>query len=113
MKLVRLDEVKPEGLSHDADILKSVLLSENDLPGSVRLSHAVFKPGQRACEHLHTDLHEVFYLISGSGHIKVDGVSLPIEQGCCFRIDPNEQHELINSGDENMTVLYFALKAAR
>jgi len=73
MKLVQLNEVGSEELSHDAGITKRVLLGESELPGSVRLSHAVFKPGQKVAEHAHVDLYEVFYLLSGSGHIMVDG----------------------------------------
>ncbi|GAV19161.1 cupin domain protein [Mariprofundus micogutta] len=110
MKLVNLSEIKPEGLSHDADIMKRVLLGESELPGSVRLSHAVFKPGQKASAHKHTDLYEVFYLLGGTGVITVDGVSQPLEKGSCIRIDSNEEHELVNNGDEEMTVLYFGLK---
>ncbi len=110
MKLVNLHEVEPEGISHDARIMKRVLLGESDLPGSVRLSHALFKPGQKAVMHSHAGLYEVFYLLNGSGHIIVDGVSHVLEQGSCIRIDPDEQHELINSGDVDMAVLYFGLK---
>jgi len=111
MKLVNLSGIKPEGLSHDADILKRVLLGESELPDSVRLSHALFKPGQKASKHAHLDLCEVFYLLSGSGVIIVDGVSHPLRQGSCIRIDPGEEHELINSGQEDLAVIYFGLEA--
>jgi len=111
MKLVNLSEIESEGLSHDADILKRVLLDESDLPGSVRLSHALFRPGQKASVHAHTALYEVFYLLGGSGHIVVDGVSHELEQGSCIRIDPDEEHELSNTGETDMTVLYFGLTA--
>jgi len=56
MKIIHLDQCESQGLSHDADIMKRVLFNESDLPGSVRLSHAVFKPGQKAASHHHADL---------------------------------------------------------
>jgi len=110
MKLVNLSEIKPEGLSHDADILKRVLLGESELPGSVRLSHALFKPGQKASAHSHSDLSEVFYVISGSGEFIVDGISHTVCEGSAFCIDPGEMHELQNSGNENLNVIYFGLQ---
>lgn len=109
MKIVELDDIRPEGLSHDPDIIKRVLLSEDDLPASVRLSHAVFKPGQKASAHAHEGLCEVFYLLAGSGDIIVDGVTHSLKQGSCFRVDAGETHELRNSGENDMSLLYFGL----
>ncbi|OIO68299.1 MAG: cupin domain-containing protein [Zetaproteobacteria bacterium CG_4_9_14_3_um_filter_49_83] len=111
MKLVQLDHVKVQGLSHDADILKRVLLNESELPASVRLSHAVFKPGQQASAHSHADLHEIFYVLAGTGQMLIDGVAFALAQGSCIRIDPGEVHELSNSGESDMSVLYFGLMA--
>jgi len=111
MRLVALQDIMPEGLSHDADIMKRVLIPESALPGSVRLSHAIFKAGQKASVHSHVDLVEVFYVTSGSGHICVDGTRHTLQQGSCIRIDPGELHELVNDGTDDLTVLYFGLKA--
>ena len=111
MKLVQLDSVETQGLSHDADILKRVLLSESELPDSVRLSHAVFKPGQVASAHSHADLHEIFYVLAGTGQMLINGDPHTLEQGSCIRIDPGEVHELSNIGESDMSVLYFGLMA--
>jgi len=109
MKVRHLDQLTAFGLSHDADIMKRVLLHESELPGSVRLSHAVFKPGQKAAVHSHDDLHEVFYVISGNGLFCVDGCEQTVSAGSCICIDPNEEHEVINNGLEDMNLLYFGL----
>ena len=110
MKIVQLDDLRPEGLAHDPDIIKRVLLREDELPASVRLSHAVFKPGQKASAHTHDDLIEVFYLLSGSAEVIVNGVAHALKQGGCLRVDAGETHELINAGVNDMAVIYFGLK---
>lgn len=110
MKLIRLDEAAPEGVSHDPAIIKRVLLHEDEMPYGVRLSHALFRPGQRVSPHSHPDLYEVFYIISGSGTLIVNGTEHAISAGSCFRIDPGEEHELVNAGESDMAVVYFGLK---
>jgi mannose-6-phosphate isomerase-like protein (cupin superfamily) len=112
MKLVQLDEIAPQGVSHDPEIMKRVLLHEDEMPHGVRLSHALFRPGQRVSHHSHADLSEVFYVISGSGTLIVDGAEHAIAAGSSFRIDPGEEHALLNTGIDDMAVLYFGLKQA-
>jgi len=109
MKLTHLNQVEPAGLSHDADISKRILFSEADMPASVRLSHAVFKPGQQASAHAHAELVEVFYVISGCGEMIVDGGRHPLYAGSAIRIDAGEIHALINTGDDELCVIYFGL----
>ncbi|ATX79299.1 Mannose-6-phosphate isomerase, cupin superfamily [Mariprofundus aestuarium] len=110
MKIIETERVEPEGLSHDPNIMKRILFHEGELPGSVRFSHALFKPGQRASAHLHEDLHEIFYILVGSGTIVINGERHGIKGGSCIRIDPGEEHELINSGQEDLAVIYFGLE---
>lgn len=111
MKHVRLSDVACESVSHDADIMKQVLLGDGDLPASVRLSHALFKPGQKASEHLHANLVEVFYLLSGSGVVTINGKAHAVSEGSSIRIDAGERHEIINNGSDDLRVLYFALNS--
>jgi len=61
-------------VAHAPGMIRRVLLGESDLPGSVRLSHALLAPGQRVETHRHTDLFEVFYVLSGDGQLIVDGL---------------------------------------
>jgi mannose-6-phosphate isomerase-like protein (cupin superfamily) len=110
MQLAHLNQIEAEGLSHDADITKRVLFSETDMPASVRLSHAALKPGQHASAHSHAGLAEVFYVISGSGEMIVDDVRHPIGEGSAIRVDAGETHALINTGDDELCVVYFALR---
>ncbi|MDQ6998973.1 MAG: cupin domain-containing protein [Mariprofundus sp.] len=109
MKITHLDHCAEQGLSHDAEIVKKILFHENELPASVRLSHAVFKPGQKASAHSHDDLYEIFYVISGSGLFRINGDEYQVTTGSCMRIDPGELHEVINDSHDDMIMIYFGL----
>jgi len=109
MKIVQVDDVAAEAVSHNPEILKRVLLSGRDLPGSVRLSHAMFAPGQKAAAHRHKNICEVFYILSGHGLMTIDGAACPLEQGSCIMIEAGELHELANTGKTDLAVIYFGL----
>ncbi|TLS66270.1 cupin domain-containing protein [Mariprofundus erugo] len=120
MKCVRLSDVEssPSGMpcssregDHAAGIVRKVLLGEHELPGSVRLSHALLAPGQSVAEHSHDDLFEVFYVLGGQGVLMVNGKSLAIAAGSCFVVEPGELHALGNDGSGDLTLIYFGLFA--
>lgn len=111
MKLVHVDHIETERVSHDPGIIRRVLLGEDELPGSVRLSHALLVPGQQVTPHRHEDLFEIFYLLSGEGVLTVEDADYPIGAGSCFAIEPGEEHALVNIGSSDMALLYFGLFA--
>lgn len=111
MKIVQVDDVVGEAVSHNLDIIKKVLLNEHELPCSIRLSHALLSPGQKASAHRHEGLCEVFYVLSGCGQMIVDNIDYPLEQGSCILVEAGELHELVNSGETEMAVLYFGLSS--
>ena len=73
MKIVSLEKLKDEPLSHSPKIKKRVLLKKGEVPHLTSFSQATFKPGQIASEHVHEDMYEVYLVQGGTGLIKVDG----------------------------------------
>ncbi len=109
MKIVALEQVEKGAVSHARNIVRQVLLNEHDLPGSVRLSHAILAPGQRVEPHRHAEICEVFYVLGGRGELVVEGQATTIEQGSCFMVEAGEEHALSNSGRDDLCLLYFGL----
>jgi len=109
MKVTRLNDIETIGSAHDAAILRRILMHESETPASLRLSHATFAPGQRVEAHSHADICEVFYILSGEGRFIVKGANIEVEEGSCIRIDAGEVHEVINDGDDDLTMIYFGL----
>ncbi|MEM6451485.1 MAG: cupin domain-containing protein [Cyanobacteria bacterium P01_D01_bin.105] len=110
MKLSSLHQLPVESVSHNAAIKKQVLLRMGDLPHLTNFSQAHFQPGQVAQAHVHTDMHEVFFVESGVGQIVVDGEAIALTPGVCVAIAPGESHEVSNPGSEDLVLTYFGLQ---
>ena len=64
-------------------------------------------PGERIPEHheLERDQEEVFFVVSGTATMVVDGEEHPAPAGTFARLDPQPLRTIVNSGDEPATVL--------
>jgi mannose-6-phosphate isomerase-like protein (cupin superfamily) len=62
-------------------------------------------PGYSSNEHSHADQEEIFYCVSGSGRIKVDGEEARVEAGDLVYVPPGGKHQLINDGKVVFKVL--------
>ena len=109
MKKVRIADVPREGVSHDPQITKQVLLRRGDLPHLNAFSRATFAPGQSARMHAHEDMFEVFWVESGTGQMRVDGADHQLAPGTCIMVEPREHHEISNTGSADLVLMYFAV----
>jgi mannose-6-phosphate isomerase-like protein (cupin superfamily) len=53
---------------------------------------------------------EVYYIISGSGEVFVDGTTYPISSGDAVWIPPNAEHVAYNVGNEPLRLIYVFAK---
>ena len=53
---------------------------------------------------------EVYYIISGTGEVVVDGETYPLRVGDAVWIPPNAEHVAYNVGDEPLKLLYMFAK---
>ena len=111
MKKVSLHELPREGVSHDPQILKQVMLRRGEAPHLASFSRATLQPGQTAHAHQHHDMFEVFFVESGVGSITVSGVEHQLVQGVCLMVEPGELHEITNGGTADLVLLYFGILA--
>ncbi len=111
MKLLRLDDIAEEAVSHNPGVKKRVMLRKGEVPHLTAFAQAVIPPGEIAGAHAHDDMSEVFFVESGAGIIRVDGKEYRLEKGTCVAALPGETHELVNSGDEDLIIIYFGIGA--
>ncbi|MGC1309961.1 MAG: cupin domain-containing protein [Phormidesmis sp.] len=111
MKSTSLEQLPVEAVSHNQAIKKQVMLRMGDVPHLTNFSQACFQPGQVAKSHAHADMHEVFFVESGIGTIVIDGVAHALTPGVCVAVAPHEAHEVSNTGDRNLILTYFGLRA--
>ncbi len=90
MKMISLAELPEEGVSHDPQLLKKVMICESQLPHLKSFARLRMTPGQIAHAHSHDQLYEIFFVEAGEGAINVDGTEHHISQGTCVVFEPSE-----------------------
>jgi len=110
MKQIMLQRLPEQGVSHNLEIKKRVMLHKGDVPHLTTFAQATFAPGQITTLHSHADMSEIFFVESGSGKIIVDGTELDLTPGTCIVAEPGEQHQLINDGNMPLVLTYFGIK---
>ena len=85
-------------------------MSNGEIDNVTNFSLAIFPPGEIAHAHSHSDMTEVFFIKSGTGVITVNEKSIILNEGMCVTVEPNEMHELKNTGSTNMVVVYFGIE---
>jgi len=109
MKYLNLQQITPEGVSHNPAIQKQVMLRSGDLPNLTNFAQARFAPGQVAAAHAHADMSEVFFVESGAGTIAINGQPYLLTPGTCIAIAPQEVHEIRNTGASELILTYFGI----
>jgi mannose-6-phosphate isomerase-like protein (cupin superfamily) len=110
MKKMSLEQLPREGVSHDPQISKRVMLRRGDVPHLTGFSRAVLLPGQTARVHEHRDMFEVFFVESGEGVMLLDGAPQRLEPGVCVLVEPGERHEITNNGESDLVLNYFGVE---
>ncbi|HFS85510.1 MAG TPA: cupin domain-containing protein [Epsilonproteobacteria bacterium] len=109
MHLSHLAHINETTVSHNEAIRKKVMVSNGEIPAITNFSRAVFPPGEIAFAHKHTDMTEIFYIVSGAGQMVLNDEVIELPAGACITVEPNETHELSNAGKTEMIVLYFGV----
>jgi quercetin dioxygenase-like cupin family protein len=110
MKQISLADVPAEPVSHNPEITKQVLLRRGDLPHLTNFSRSRLLPGQTARAHAHDGMHEVFFVESGAGTMRVDAREVMLEAGVCVAVEPGESHEIENTGANDLVFIYFGIE---
>jgi len=110
MKIVNLTDTEWSQVSHNPAIRKRIILSQGELPGITTLSQAIFKPGDVATGHAHQDMSEVFLVAAGEGIIRINGQEYPLNPDIVAVAEPNDVHEIENTGDNPLILTYLGVR---
>lgn len=110
MKHNSLNTIEETTVSHNPVIKKQVMIAPGEIPAITNFSRAVFPPGEIANAHAHNDMTEVFLIESGQGIMTVDNQDYAMNPGDCITVHPHETHELKNTGNEPLSVIYFGVE---
>ncbi|MBM97334.1 MAG: cupin [Oceanospirillaceae bacterium] len=109
MHFTTLDGIAITDVSHNASIKKQLIIPNGQIPHLTNFSRAVFPLGEVAHAHNHRDMTEVFFVESGLGEMVVNDKVIAMAPGACITIEPTEIHELRNTGETELVVLYFGI----
>ena len=109
MLLRSLKNIPTEGVSHDPQILKQVMLKSGEVPCLTNFSQAYLAPGQKTVCHSHRDMWEVYLVEDGGGALILNGTMSEISRGSCFAIAPGEEHEVRSSEVQGLRLTYFGI----
>lgn len=110
MKLVSLADLPEEGVSHNPEIRKRVLLRRGQIPHLTNFTRSVLLPNQTASPHTHPDMYEIFLVQSGTALVRINEDTYQLHPGHCLTIEPGEQHEITNPGTTELILLYFGIE---
>ncbi len=110
MKITKFSDIEALPVSHNPHIQKKVLIEKGEIPRITNFSRSRFPPGESAPAHSHRDMYEVFLVESGSGVFRIDGKDYEVKAGSCVRVDLQEMHEIINTGDDYLVLTYFGVE---
>lgn len=109
MRRVELNSLPREPLSHDTGSTKQVFIRNNVIPHLTQLAQARIPAGTCHTAHTHSDMHEIFVVLEGSGEMQCKDQVLTLAPGVCIHVQPQENHAVNNTGKHDLVLLYFGL----
>lgn len=109
MKLFNVAETQLEPVSHNPDMTKRVFVRNGEVRNLAFFSQSNIPPNGETANHAHTDMTEVFYVISGSGQAVIDGAVHALLPGCVLVIEHDDTHVFRNTGAEALVMNYFGV----
>jgi quercetin dioxygenase-like cupin family protein len=114
MKIISLYDLPEEPVSHNPEVKKKVILKEGDLPICLtKFAQARFTAGQKAGAHSHAEMYEVLLVEEGAGLLRTSFREELLAPGICVVVEPDEIHDLTNTGEVDLVITYFGVKTER
>ncbi|MBN8866655.1 MAG: antibiotic biosynthesis monooxygenase [Solirubrobacterales bacterium] len=106
-KLLQVDEIEDSGASHGLGEIQEARFPTRDLEASqVGVAAFRMKPDQRQpFGHHHDKAEEIYFVVSGSGRVKLDDDIVELREGSLLRVGP-EITRCFEAGPEGM--VYYA-----
>ncbi len=111
--MLAIHEKDVPGVSLPGRVLHWVVSREQGLPSDGCTFCVMYvQPKQTVSPaHSHPDCEELIYVVSGSGHVYVDGEIVAVREGSAVLFSKDSVHMVRNSGDTEMKVACFFSEA--
>ena len=89
----------------DGSTIRELLAHRNSSIRQQSLAEARLAPGLATTPHHHKVTEEIYYLLSGSAEMTLEGESRPVGPGDAIAIPPGARHTIRNTGPEELVFL--------
>jgi mannose-6-phosphate isomerase-like protein (cupin superfamily) len=75
----------------------------------LNLTHVRIHPGETVPRHTHPDEDQVYFVVTGTGVVVLDGVPTEVSAGSSVLIPIGTEHEFTNTGSEPLDYVFFVV----
>jgi mannose-6-phosphate isomerase-like protein (cupin superfamily) len=104
MDIKNLDELAPF-TTKDGSEIREFLSWRNSAIHNQSLAEARLSVGGSTQEHYHKLTEEIYYIVHGSGRIRIETEVADVGPGDAIAIPPGKRHKLWNTGSEPLRLL--------
>lgn len=104
MEIVQRDNCEPF-VTKDGSIIRELLAHRNSSIRNQSLAEATIPPGVLTQLHHHPKTEEIYYILSGSGKMEIDGQLTHVGPGDAIAIGPGKWHRIHNDGSIDLVLL--------
>ena|SRR6185437_10251330 len=104
MDIRNIDEV-PAFTTKDGSEIRELLADRNSCIVKQSLAEARLAPGLSTTPHYHPQTEEIYYILTGTGTMRIGEESRPVGPGDAIAIPPGCVHQITNSGDHLLRFL--------
>jgi mannose-6-phosphate isomerase-like protein (cupin superfamily) len=104
MEIINRDDVKPF-ITRDTSEIREILAPRNSSIKHQSLAEARLLPGRSTEEHYHIQTEEIYYILSGSGQMIINGERHDVGKHNGIAILPGARHRITNTGKVDLIFL--------
>ena len=75
----------------------------------LNVTHVRIRPGETVPAHTHLDEDQVYYVVSGTGFVELDGQRTEVSAGSSVLIALGTEHLITNTGSEPLDYVFFVV----
>ena len=104
MDEINLEQCTPF-VTTDGSIIRELLAHRNSSIGNQSLAEATVPPGVITQLHHHPTTEEIYYVLSGSGQMEIEGQKRQVGPGDAIAIPPGKSHRIHNNSTADLVFL--------
>lgn len=104
MQIVNRDNCEPF-ITKDTSEIREIMAYRNSDCKRTSLAEARLYPKRHTEAHYHPTTEEIYYVLEGTGHIRIDDEEMDIRHGDAILIPPGAVHQTWNTGEDILRFL--------